>query len=154
MKANDEKLVPKHYASTYIHWDLVIATGMGYLEGNATKYLARWRLKNGLEDLKKSLHYIDKLMEAASSGVVQSPLAATNEVVPSIVTEVARFVQANQLFNTEALAINYLATWAGREDLVHARRLVNSLIVELEQPAPASDSNKHADRASSDPTGW
>jgi hypothetical protein len=33
------------------------------LDGNAVKYLSRWRHKNGIEDLKKARHYIDKLLE-------------------------------------------------------------------------------------------
>lgn len=35
----------------------------GFLAGNALKYLARWRDKNGVEDLKKARHYLDKLIE-------------------------------------------------------------------------------------------
>jgi hypothetical protein len=35
----------------------------GYLTGNCIRYLARWRNKNGLEDLQKCRHYLDKLIE-------------------------------------------------------------------------------------------
>ena len=44
-------------------WDVILDWGLGYLDGNAVKYLSRWRHKNGLEDLKKARHYIDKLIE-------------------------------------------------------------------------------------------
>lgn len=44
-------------------WDVITAWGFGFLDGNALKYLARWRHKNGLEDLRKARHYIDKLIE-------------------------------------------------------------------------------------------
>lgn len=37
--------------------------GLGYFDGNAVKYLSRWRHKGGIEDLKKARHYIDKLIE-------------------------------------------------------------------------------------------
>ena len=36
---------------------------IGFLEGNAIKYLCRHKSKNGLEDLKKAKHYIDLLIE-------------------------------------------------------------------------------------------
>ncbi len=145
-KADKMQVGGQHYASEYQHWNMVIATGMGYLEGNATKYISRWRKKDGVKDLQKALHYIDKLNEAAASGLVTSPLHATVEVVPSINAEIAKFIVANSLFEREAMAITFLGTWSKREDLIAARRLVNSLIAELEQPVPLSDSNKHAER--------
>jgi len=52
-----------HYASEYEHWDWWIDLGMGYAYcvGNATKYLVRYREKNGIEDLRKALSYLQKL---------------------------------------------------------------------------------------------
>jgi len=53
-----------HYKNKSIQiWDYITANGIGYLEGNAIKYLSRWKEKNGLEDLKKARHYVDKLIE-------------------------------------------------------------------------------------------
>jgi hypothetical protein len=37
--------------------------GIGYCEGNAIKYLCRWRQKGGIQDLEKAKHYIDLLIE-------------------------------------------------------------------------------------------
>lgn len=34
-----------------------------FLEGNVIKYVTRWTLKNGIEDLKKARHYLDLLIE-------------------------------------------------------------------------------------------
>ena len=42
----------------YIH-----ANNIPFMEGNAIKYLTRWRDKGGIEDLKKARHYIDLLIE-------------------------------------------------------------------------------------------
>ena len=36
---------------------------VGFLRGNAIKYLARCDDKGGIEDLKKARHYLDKLIE-------------------------------------------------------------------------------------------
>lgn len=34
----------------------------GYLKGNITKYIWRYELKNGVEDLKKAQWYLNKLV--------------------------------------------------------------------------------------------
>ena len=44
-------------------WDVIVAWGMGFLDGNALKYLARWRSKGGVQDLEKAVHYIEKLID-------------------------------------------------------------------------------------------
>lgn len=40
-----------------------------FMEGNAIKYLCRWRHKNGLEDLQKAKHYIEMLIQMESEAV-------------------------------------------------------------------------------------
>jgi len=35
----------------------------GYLLGNIIKYLARYKYKNGVEDLRKARWYLDKLIQ-------------------------------------------------------------------------------------------
>lgn len=44
-------------------WDVILHWGLGFLDGNAVKYLARWRSKGGVTDLEKARHYITKLIE-------------------------------------------------------------------------------------------
>lgn len=44
-------------------WDVVEAWQLGYLDGTALKYIARWRHKNGLEDIRKAIHFLQKLVE-------------------------------------------------------------------------------------------
>lgn len=39
------------------------ANGIGFLEGSAIKYLSRWKVKGGIEDLRKARHFIDLLIE-------------------------------------------------------------------------------------------
>lgn len=48
-------------------WDVINAWKLGYFDGNAVKYLARWKDKNGVEDLKKAVHYLQKLIEIEES---------------------------------------------------------------------------------------
>lgn len=65
MTANDRQPGGSHYQSPYQHWDFVRDAGLGYLTGCATKYLARFKLKNGVADLEKAAHYIEKRLEIA-----------------------------------------------------------------------------------------
>lgn len=63
-RANDHQIGGSHYKDyKYETWDVIIDWNLGYLDGNAVKYLSRWRLKGGIQDLKKARHYIDKLIE-------------------------------------------------------------------------------------------
>lgn len=53
-----------HYKGKRIEpWDYIVANGIGFLDGTAIKYLSRWKEKNGVEDLRKAKHYIEKLIE-------------------------------------------------------------------------------------------
>lgn len=52
-----------HYQTPIQPWDYIVANNLGYLEGNVIKYVSRYKQKNGLEDLKKAKHYLEKLME-------------------------------------------------------------------------------------------
>ena len=64
MGANEEQVGGRHYIEKAIQpWDYIIANKMGYLEGNIIKYVSRYKDKNGLEDLIKAAHYLDKLIE-------------------------------------------------------------------------------------------
>lgn len=56
-----------HYeGAEYQHWDWVIENKIPYLQGNATRYLCRWRKKNGVEDLEKAKTYFEKIIESNS----------------------------------------------------------------------------------------
>ena len=62
--ANATQVGGAHYKQhTHETWDVILDWGLGYLDGNAVKYLSRWRHKGGVQDLKKARHYIDKLIE-------------------------------------------------------------------------------------------
>lgn len=45
----------------YIH-----ANGLPFAEGTVIKYVSRWRVKNGIADLKKARHVLDLLIELES----------------------------------------------------------------------------------------
>lgn len=61
---NDTQEGGDHYKIKNIQpWDYIIANNLGFLEGNVVKYVTRYKDKNGLEDLKKARHYLQKLIE-------------------------------------------------------------------------------------------
>ncbi len=55
-----EQVGGSHYKKPYQHWDWVTDEEVPYLLAVATKYIDRWRTKNGIEDLKKSITYLKK----------------------------------------------------------------------------------------------
>lgn len=65
MNANDMQVGGSHYKDkqNYQHWDLVCDLELHYLIACATKYISRWRNKNGIQDLEKSVHYLVKAEE-------------------------------------------------------------------------------------------
>lgn len=64
MSANDVQHGGTHYKKHKIQvWDFILANNIGYMEGSAIKYLCRWQDKGGVQDLKKAVHFIERLIE-------------------------------------------------------------------------------------------
>lgn len=63
-KANERQVAGNHYGlSSLQHWDLVAMFNWDYFQGQITKYLMRWRKKNGVQDLRKAAHFLEKYIE-------------------------------------------------------------------------------------------
>lgn len=59
---------PNHYRGNGLQpFDVINAFGLDFYEGNALKYLLRWRKKNGIEDLVKARTYIQQLIDREQS---------------------------------------------------------------------------------------
>lgn len=53
-----------HYADFEIQpSEFILVNGLGFVEGNVIKYVCRHRNKNGAQDLRKAIHYIEMLLE-------------------------------------------------------------------------------------------
>ncbi len=63
MSANDRQVSGSHYQTEIQPWDFIVANNLNYLEGNIVKYVCRYKYKNGIVDLHKAQHYLDKLIE-------------------------------------------------------------------------------------------
>jgi len=74
VRARDSQVGGAHYCSKPVQpWDAMAAwmdplEFRGFLRGNVIKYLARYRDKGGVEDLRKARHYLDRLIEAEEAG--------------------------------------------------------------------------------------
>jgi hypothetical protein len=71
--ANDHQVGGDHYAASHQHWDWVAANGLDYFQGQITKYVYRCWKKNGLEDLLKARHFLDKYIELNTPKQEQEP---------------------------------------------------------------------------------
>lgn len=130
MNSNVTQVGGNHYKGTsYQHWDFVLLALSGrYLEGNITKYIARWRKKNGLQDLQKARHYLDKLIESFNDGTVLPPLnrAVSAHQSPSY------FCDVNGIDVAERMIIIALSDWDSREDLNRIGGMLNALIEKVQ----------------------
>lgn len=74
MTARDTQIGGSHYKDKSVQpWQAMEAwmsreQFIGFLRGNAIKYLARCDDKGGVEDIRKAHHYITKLIEAMDHG--------------------------------------------------------------------------------------
>jgi hypothetical protein len=60
----DTQIGGSHYKRHKIQpIDFIYDNEIGFIEGNIIKYVIRHKHKNGLEDLKKALHYLQILIE-------------------------------------------------------------------------------------------
>jgi Protein of unknwon function (DUF3310) len=112
VNANDIQIGGTHYQTDMQHWDWVLLMGYGYeyFTSAATKYIARHEKKNGVTDLLKAKHYVEKLLEAVNEGYVTLPgktvwpgMQAARDAIT------AQFCRANKLNLIEASLIHVLS---------------------------------------------
>ena len=54
---------PRHYTQGIECIDYITSHGMSFCQGNVVKYVTRYKLKNGIEDLKKAKWYLQRLID-------------------------------------------------------------------------------------------
>lgn len=72
-EANKTQIGGDHYKDPEgeEHWDRQWRmNGRGYFVGSITKYVERYHLKDGVKDLQKAKHFIEKLIELETSAAV------------------------------------------------------------------------------------
>ena len=62
--ALDKQVAGTHYKSMAIQpVEFITKNSIGFLEGNIIKYVCRHHAKNGVDDIKKAIHYCELLLE-------------------------------------------------------------------------------------------
>jgi len=62
--ALDKQVAGTHYKSMAIQpVEFITRNSIGFLEGNIIKYVCRHHAKNGVDDIRKAIHYCELLLE-------------------------------------------------------------------------------------------
>lgn len=118
-----------HYKADFMHWDWVEACHLGYMEGQITRYVIRWYKKDGIQDLQKALHYVDKLLEMHRYSGRTNPRWQRWE---DLVSPTERLFEQTQTPPTERSIIRYVRDWSQVGDLIDIRQSIADLIKEKE----------------------
>lgn len=133
---NEIQVGGDHYKNSAVqHWDIMTYYGPDWFVGNATKYVYRWRKKNGLQDLEKAAHYLDKLIEGVKLGLLVPNLA------PRFTREKFNtFIRENDVTPMEASFLSDVFFWQGIFELDRAKATLGVLINEAKNPPePVTD---------------
>lgn len=128
MNANEIQVGGTHYKTSYEHWDFVINCKLGYLEGCATKYIARWRRKDGIKDLQKAEHYILKMIESWSY------LKSEHRLHHYFIEQQSElFAKVNELTVDEKYIIAAISMCTTRDSLLGVLNMVQDLIKKVQK---------------------
>lgn len=60
------------------HWNLVLVHGWDYFQAAAIKYIMRYKDKEGAKDLRKALHFVEKMLDTLEGKVptIEAPKVA------------------------------------------------------------------------------
>ena len=127
--ANEIQHGGDHYQNEGLqHWDFVHQGYLDYFQGNASKYVSRWRRKNGEEDLKKAIHYCQKAAELDRSPPSTQARVASERLL-------FEFAKDARLTHEEYLAIRAITLrWWGAAVEVIEQMLKEA--ASAPQPAP------------------
>ena len=63
-EALDKQVGGSHYKDCVIQpVDYIVKNNLDFLEGNVVKYITRHKTKNGIEDIRKVIHYAELILE-------------------------------------------------------------------------------------------
>lgn len=127
---NQQQVGGKHYKlKAFQHWDFVISNRLGYFEGQITKYICRWREKNGVQDLEKAMHYLAKLIGAIRAG----KLSPAGSGMPNCVDLSELKTSYPQLSIQELRAISLLCDYPAVEELFEVGALIDEVLETAKQ---------------------
>jgi hypothetical protein len=143
----DYQVGGSHYKSAYPHWDWAEDIGLSYLEGYATKYLARYN-KPGtdpLKDMGKVVHILRKIQEQAPRLIFRRRVLNLPE--QWVISRTDLFCSENNIQDPVARIIRDVAYWQTEATIERARHSAAWLQLEnmpkTAAAVPLEDSNKH-----------
>ncbi len=121
-----------HYISDYGHWhwmaEMQIIAGVGYFEGNATKYVVRWQKKNGKNDLAKALSYVAMLEKEFLDKGLKRLKKVTPKTEKEIMELTTKMASSNNLRSGEMVICLELMLWKTQADIVAVMDKIRELI--------------------------
>jgi hypothetical protein len=129
-KANDRQEGGDHYKKVdYQHWDWSVDHNIGCLEYAISKYICRWRDKNGISDVEKALHYSEKLYEVVMDGKYRRHDRSDPSCIgPDRFRTTQQIAELHDL-STEELAVCFLCVdWKSEHDIKLMMRLIHRII--------------------------
>ena len=116
-KANDKQWGGAHYKQFkgLEPWDVITYWNLGYLDGTALKYIARWKHKNGIEDLKKAIHFLEKAVEVETARLAPASVEQFSNPVglsdPFWPFDATGGIRNASLHATETGAVKHESVW-------------------------------------------
>lgn len=153
-KADETQVGGAHYkAMEYEHWNFVVHAELDYFCGQITKYVSRYRRKNGLQDLQKARHFLVKLTELVVEGyeprrrrswlsrlfekLRPDEFIATHSETRRIVT---RYIEANGIQGYAGSIILWVSCCGGNEKALSIALMnLDALIETLQQPGDPAE---------------
>lgn len=134
-EVNLKQVGGNHYRTKYQHWDFMIKYDVPYMEGQLTRYVTRARKKNGIEDMEKGVHYIEKVLSLSVYDNIQTK---RGKGIP--LWDIKDFCEANSLNHQESVLVTNILTWETPEDLHRIQQdMVNYLVSLQNQQAATSE---------------
>lgn len=121
-----------HYEGKVQHWDYCVRVQLQYLESAATKYIQRWRKKNGIQDLEKAISYLEKRIEAHFQMVGSLRGAIADEDLFD------KYINDSKVAHEEAVLIFGIMHWRQIDELTVAIGMIRDLITEAEACEPGA----------------
>lgn len=117
----EDIIKPKRYTGNKLEcWDFWLLAGLNPLVASAVKYVWRYKEKNGVEDLKKALVFLDKMKNTPKEMLyfTENEFFASDELLENM-SDIQRFIVNTSVQTTHEdlykvaisdmeIAINYL----------------------------------------------
>ena len=104
--------------------ELTLSYDLNGLEHSVVKYFTRWKDKDGLKDLQKGRHYIEKLLHAEE----QVTLNRLMHPRPALRLRVEGYVEKNGLDPREAMVVVLICRWRISSEAKHLRTALEAAL--------------------------